>query len=49
MFLYKGKEYYPLEVAEIKSKNKKVIYDRTTRNKSYVYIALKTNEDEGEE
>ena len=40
MFLHKGKEYYPLEIKQIISKNQTVIYDRNARNKSYVYIYL---------
>ena len=44
MFLHKGKEYYPLEVSQIISKNKTVIYDRYSRNKSYVYLAIENTE-----
>lgn len=42
MFLHKGKEYYPLEIKQIISKNGSVIYDRDKRNKSYVYIAVES-------
>ena len=49
MFLHKGKEYYPLEITIIKSKNKSVIYDREARNRHYVYIALENSENKGEE
>lgn len=48
MFLHKGKEYYPLEVSQIISKNKTVIYDRHTRNKSYVYLVIENTENKGE-
>lgn len=48
MFLHKGKEYYPLEIWQIISKNESVIYDRNARNKSYVYIALENTEKEGD-
>lgn len=49
MFLHKGKEYYPLDIREIISKNKSVIYDRNARNKPYVYVALDNTESKGEE
>lgn len=48
MFLHKGKEYYPLEIRQIISKNKSVIYDRDARNKSYIYLALEKTENKGE-
>ena len=48
MFLHKGKEYYPLEVSQMLSKNKKVIYDRNARNKSYVYLVIENTENKGE-
>ena len=48
MFLHKGKEYYPLEIKQIISKNQTVIYDRNARNKSYVYIAIENSDEKGE-
>lgn len=48
MFLHEGKEYYPLEVNKIISKNGSVIYDRQARQKSYVYIAIENSQNEGE-
>ena len=48
MFLHKGKEYYPLEIKQIISKNGSVIYDRNARNKPYVYIAIENTESKGE-
>ena len=47
MFLYKGKEYYPLGIMGIMGKDGKEIYDVSKRNKSYVYIAV-TEKDEKE-
>ena len=47
MFLHKGKEYYPLEIKQIISKNQTVIYDRNARNKSYVYVAIENTEEKG--
>lgn len=49
MFLHKGKEYYPLEITAIMADSKKYIYDRSARNKAYVYLALDCQENEGEE
>ena len=49
MFLHKGKEYYPLEVKQIISKNNNVIYDRDARMKPYVYISMENTENKGEE
>lgn len=49
MFLHKGKEYYPLELTAIRTKNKKTVYDRDARNKSCVYIAVENSENKGEE
>ncbi len=48
MFLHKGKEYYPLEITQIISKNQTVIYDRNARRKSYVYLAIENTEEKGE-
>lgn len=48
MFLHKGKEYYPLEIAQIISKNNSVIYDRDEREKSYLYIAIENSQNERE-
>jgi len=48
MFLHKGKEYYPLEVTQIISKNQTVIYDRNARKKPYVYLAIENNEEKGD-
>lgn len=48
MFLHKGKEYYPLEITQIISKNNSTIYDRNARNKPYVYIALENTKKEGD-
>ncbi len=48
MFLHKGKEYYPLEIRQIISKKESVIYDRDSRKKPYVYIALENTENKGE-
>ena len=39
MFLYKGKEYYPLEIEQICAKDGGVVYDRNARGKAYVYLA----------
>lgn len=47
MFLHKGKEYYPLDVAQIVSADNNVIYDRDKRNKPYLYIVLENNQNEG--
>lgn len=49
MFLHMGKEYYPLEITAIKADNKKNIYDRSSRNKAYVYLAVDCQESKGEE
>ncbi len=48
MFLHKGKEYYPLDIKQIVSKNASVIYDRDKRNRPYLYVALENNESKGE-
>lgn len=48
MFLHKGKEYYPLEIRQIISKNGSEIYNRDKRNKSYIYIALENTEEKGD-
>lgn len=48
MFLHKGKEYFPLEVSKIISKNGSVIYDRQARQKAYVYISIENSENKGE-
>lgn len=48
MFLHKGKEYYPLEIKQIISKKCSVVYDRSKRNRPYVYIALENTENKGE-
>ncbi len=49
MLLHNGKEYYPLELTAVRSKNKTFIYDREARKKPYVYLALENSENEGEE
>ena len=50
MLLHKGKEYYPLELAQVRGKGNTLIYDRALRNKSYAYIAVTgTQEKENEE
>lgn len=46
MFLYNGKEYYPLEIEKILTKEGKTVYDRNARGKSYFYIDLNTQESE---
>ena len=48
MFLHKGKEYYPLDIKQMITKNGSVIYDRDKRNKAYLYVALENNKNEGE-
>lgn len=48
MFLHKGKEYYPLELTHIVSPDKSVIYNRDKRNKSYLYLVIENNKNEGE-
>lgn len=42
MFLYKGKEYYPLEIEQILAKDGGAVYDRGAREKAYVYIDINT-------
>lgn len=46
MFLHDGKEYYPLEVEKIVTKDGTTVYDRRTRGKSYIYIDVNTQESE---
>lgn len=48
MLLYHGKEYYPLELTAVKSKDKKTVYEKAARNKPYVYLALENTENEGD-
>ncbi len=49
MFLYNGKEYYPLEISQIIGRDGKTVYDRDKRGKSYFYLDLETKENEGDE
>lgn len=39
MFLFRDKEYYPLEIVQI-IKDDKVLYDRNKRGKSYFYLDI---------
>lgn len=48
MILHKGKEMYPLEVSRVVSETGSVIYDRKTRQKSYIYIAIENTQINGE-
>lgn len=48
MFLHKGREYYPLDLTQIVSADKSVIYDRDKRNKAYLYLAVENIENKGE-
>lgn len=46
MFLYKKKEYFPLEVTHIMSSDGTEIYNRNKREKSYVYISVENPDNE---
>ena len=48
MFLHKGREYYPLDLTQIVSPDKSIIYDRDSRNKCYLYVAVEKSKSKGE-